>query len=241
MTRKQDCFKTILLFFIARQRRQILPKSPENHRRDRFPSSSCLRPGFHEPLLFISAVAVRAAESKSVLPHKVSRAARLAHGVVQTAQRGSEVIQPQLFHQHTDAAFGEASLVAAVVGVFVKLHIPRVGVAVSGSQRGGGFHTGNVLFGEFALSALAAEPFHRLCHHGFCIILRQPIHIRALRHGENKRTEHCTVDNVHLEPVGLFKLRQVCNDLPVFRFCLFRDRFCRIGIVAEHRCQLFSE
>ena len=92
MTRKQDCFKTILLFLIARQRRQILPQSPENHGRDRFPSSSCLRPGFHEPLLFISAVAVWAAGGESVLPHKVSRAARLAHGVVQTAQRGSEVI-----------------------------------------------------------------------------------------------------------------------------------------------------
>lgn len=58
MTKKQDCFKTILLFFIARQRRQILPQSPDNHGRDRFPSSSCLRPGFHEAILFISAVAV---------------------------------------------------------------------------------------------------------------------------------------------------------------------------------------
>ena len=65
MTRKQDCFKTILLFLIARQRRQILPQSPENHGRDRFPSSSCLRPGFHEALLFISAVAVRSAGGKT--------------------------------------------------------------------------------------------------------------------------------------------------------------------------------
>ena len=92
MTRKQDCFKTILLFLIARQRRQILPQSPENHGRDRFPSSSCLRPGFHEALLFIPAVAVWTAGSKSVLPHKVGHAASFTHGVVQTAQRGSEVI-----------------------------------------------------------------------------------------------------------------------------------------------------
>ena len=43
-------------------------------------------------LLFVSAVAVWAAGGEGVLPHKISRAARLAHGVVQTAQRGSEVI-----------------------------------------------------------------------------------------------------------------------------------------------------
>ena len=215
-----------------------MPQSPENHGRDRFPSSSCLRPGFHESLLFIPAVAVRSAGSESVLPHKVSRAARFAHRVVQTAQRRSEFIKPQLFHQHTDAAFGEASFVSATVGIFVKLHVPRIWVAVGGSQRGGGFHTGNVLFGEFALSALAAEPFHRLCHHGFCIILRQSLHIRALRYGEDKRTDHRAVDDVHLEPVAFFKFGQLGDDLPVFRLCFFRDGFCRIRTVAEHRRQL---
>ena len=69
-----------------------LPQSPENHGRDSFPSSSCLRPSFHEALLFIPAVAVWAAGGEGVLPHKISRAARFAHGVVQMAQRGSEVI-----------------------------------------------------------------------------------------------------------------------------------------------------
>ena len=44
------------------------------------------------PLLFIPAVAVWAAGGERVLPHKISRAACLAHGVVQMAQRGSEVI-----------------------------------------------------------------------------------------------------------------------------------------------------
>ncbi len=88
-----------------------MPQSPENHGRDRFPSSSCLRPGFHEALLFISAVAVWAAGGESVLPHKVSRAARLAHGVVEMAQGRGEVIKTELFHQHTDTAFGEASIV----------------------------------------------------------------------------------------------------------------------------------
>ncbi len=43
-------------------------------------------------LLFIPAVAVWAAGGESVLPHKVGHAAGFAHGVVQTAQRGSEVI-----------------------------------------------------------------------------------------------------------------------------------------------------
>ena len=31
----------------------------------------------------------------------------------------------------TDAALGKASLVAAAIRVFVKLHVPRVGAAVS--------------------------------------------------------------------------------------------------------------
>ena len=52
------------------------------------------------------------------------KAAGFAHGVVQVAQGGGQIVQPQLFHQHTDAAFGEASLVAAVIGIFVKHHIP---------------------------------------------------------------------------------------------------------------------
>ena len=70
----------------------LVSQSPENHGRDRFPLSSCLRSSFHEALLFIPAVTVWAAGGESVLPRKISRAARLAHGVVQTAQRGSEVI-----------------------------------------------------------------------------------------------------------------------------------------------------
>ena len=32
----------------------------------------------------------------------------------------------------TDAALGKASLVAAAIRVFVKLHVPRVGTAVGG-------------------------------------------------------------------------------------------------------------
>ena len=87
-------------------------------------ASSCLRPSFHEALLFIPAVAVWAAGGEGVLPHKVGHAAGFAHGVVQVAQGGGQIVQPQLFHQHTDTAFGEASLVAAVIGIFVKLHIP---------------------------------------------------------------------------------------------------------------------
>ena len=43
-------------------------------------------------LLFIPAVAVWAAGGEGVLPYKVGHAAGFAHGVVQTAQRGSEVI-----------------------------------------------------------------------------------------------------------------------------------------------------
>ena len=53
-----------------------MPQSPENHGRDRFPSSSCLRPSFHEAPLFIPAVAVWAARGESVPPHKIGYAAR---------------------------------------------------------------------------------------------------------------------------------------------------------------------
>ena len=44
------------------------------------------------PFLFVPAVAVGPAGGKGILPHKICRTACFAHGVVQTAQRGSEVI-----------------------------------------------------------------------------------------------------------------------------------------------------
>ena len=43
-------------------------------------------------IAFVPAVAVGSAGGKGVLPHKICHTARFAHGVVQTAQRGSEVI-----------------------------------------------------------------------------------------------------------------------------------------------------
>ena len=165
--------------------------------------------GFSIPFLFVPAVAVGPAGGKGVLPHKVSRAACFAHGVVQMAQGGSQVVQPQFFHQHADAAFGEASLIAAAVRIFVKLHVPRIWVAVGGFQGCGGLHAVNVLFGKFTLSTLAAEPFHGLCHHGIGVVDRQPFHVRALRHGENECADHCAVDDVHLEAIRFFKFRQV--------------------------------
>ena len=50
--------------------------------------------------------------------------------------------------------------------------------------------------------------------------------------------EHGAANDVQLEAVTLFKLRQFGDDLFVFRLCFFRNRFCRIGIIAEHRRQL---
>ena len=194
--------------------------------------------GFSIPFLFVPAVAVGPAGGKGVLPHKICHAARFAHGVVQTAQGGGQVVQTQLLHQHTDAAFCKASLVAAAIRVFVKLHVPRIGVAVGGFQGGSGFHSGNILWGKLAFSAFAAEPLHGLCHHGSCIVIRQPVHFRALRHGENERAEHCAVDQIHFETVGLFKLRQSTDDLPVFRPCLFRNGSCGGSIIAQHCRQL---
>lgn len=194
--------------------------------------------GFSIPFLFVPAVAVGSAGGKGVLPHKICHAARFAHGVVQMAQSGGQVVQPQFLHQHTDAALCKASLVAAAIRVFVKFHIPRVGVAVGSFQSGSGFHCGNVLWGKLAFSAFAAEPLHGCCHHGFCIVIRQPVHLWALRHGENERAEHCAVDDVHLEAVRFFKLRQVCNDCFVLRLCFFRDGFCGGCIIAQHSGQL---
>ena len=197
--------------------------------------------GFSIPFLFVPAVTVGSAGGKRVLPHKICHAARFAHGVVQMAQGGGQVIQTQFLHQHTDAALCKASLVAAAIRVFVKLHVPRVGVAVGGFQGSDGFHGGNILCGELAFSALTAEPLHGRCHHRLCVVIRQAVYRRALRHGENERAEHCAVDDVHLEAVRFFKLRQVCNDCFVLRLCFFRDRLCRIGIIAEHRRQLLFE
>ena len=194
--------------------------------------------GFSISFLFVPAVAVGPAGGKGVLPHKVRRSARFAHGVVQMAQGGGQVVQTQLLHQHTDAAFGKASLVAAAIRVFVKLHVPRIGVAVGGFQSSGGLHCGNILWGKLAFSALAAEPLHGLCHHGLCVVIRQPVHLRTLRHGENERPDHSAVDKIHFEAVGLFKLRQPADDLPVLRLRLFRDGFCSGCIIAQHSGQL---
>ncbi len=194
--------------------------------------------GFSIPFLFVPAVAVGPAGGKGVLPLKICHAARFAHGVVQMAQGGGQVVQTQLLHQHTDAAFGKASLVAAAIRVFVKLHVPRIGVAVGGFQGGSDFHSGNILCGKLAFSALAAEPLHGLCHHGFCIVIRHPVHLWALRHGENERADHGAVDKIHFETVGFFKLRQPADDLSVLRLRLFRDGFCSGCIIAQHSGQL---
>ena len=194
--------------------------------------------GFSIPFLFVPAVAVGSAGSKGILPHKICHTARFAHGVVQMAQGGGQVVQSQLLHQHTDAALGKASLVTAAIRVFVKFHVPRVGVAVGGFQGGGGFHSSNILCGEFAFSALAAEPLHGRCHHGFCVVIRQPVHLRALRHGENECPDHRAVDQIHFETVSFFELRQPADDLPVLRLCLFRDGSCGGCIIAQHSGQL---
>ena len=194
--------------------------------------------GFSIPFLFVPAVAVGSAGGKGVLPHKICHAACFAHGVVQVAQSRGQVVQTQLLHQHTDAALGKTSLVAAAIRVFAKFHVPRVGVAVGGFQSSDGFHGGNVLWGKLAFSALAAEPLHRLCHHGSCVVIRQPVHLWALRHGENERADHGAVDKIHFETVGSFKLRQTSNDLPVLRLCLFRDGSCGGCIIAQHSGQL---
>lgn len=187
-------------------------------------------------LFLIAAVAVRAAGGKGVLPHRICRAAGLAHRIIQVAQGGREVIQAKLLHQRTDAALGEATLTAAAVGVFVKLHVPREGVP--GCRL---LHRGDVLFREFGLPALSAKPAHRLCHHGLGVVLRQRLQRRAIRHGQDERTEQGAVDGVHLKPVGLLKFRQLYNGLAVFRLGLLCDGCRTHGVLAKHRRQLATK
>ena len=56
--------------------------------------------------------------------------------------------------------------------VFVKLHVPRIGVEVGGFQGSGSLHGGDILCGKLAFSALTAEPLHGRCHHGSCVVIR---------------------------------------------------------------------
>ena len=84
--------------------------------------------------LFISTVAVRTAGGECILPHKICRTACLCHRVIQMTHCRREVVQSQLAHQRTDAALGKASLLAASVGVFDKIHVPGIRVAVCGFQ-----------------------------------------------------------------------------------------------------------
>ena len=99
----------------------------------------------------------------------------------------------------------------------------------------------DILCGELAFSALTAEPLHGRCHHRLCVVIRQAVYRRALRHGENERAEHCAVDDVHLEAVCLFKLRQIGNNFSVFCSCFFGDILGCIVIIAEYGGQLVSE
>lgn len=158
--------------------------------------------------LFISTVAVRAAGGECILPHKICRTACLCHCVIQMTHCRREVVQSQFTHQRTDAALGKAPLIAASVGVFDKIHVPGIRVAVCGFQCCGGLHHRNIFFAELALTAHAAKPPHRNGHHRFGIIVRQALHLRPLRHGENERAEHSTAHYVQPKLIFPLELRQ---------------------------------
>ena len=157
------------------------------------------------------------------------------------AQGRSQIVQPQLPHQNADTALGKPGLVAAAVGVLVKVHIPRIGVPVGGLQRCRRLQSGNALGGELFLAAFTAEPAHRLCHHGLGVILRQSIHIGTLRHGKNEAPQHGAAHEIDFEAVPLLKLRQAAEDLLVFCFCPPCDRLCRLLVIPQHIGQLCSK
>lgn len=74
--------------------------------------------------LFIPAIAVRSARGKSIFAHKIRCAARLAHCVVKPTQGGRKIVKPELFHKNADTAFCKTPLIAAAVGILVKIHVP---------------------------------------------------------------------------------------------------------------------
>lgn len=155
----------------------------------------------------------------------------MAHG-------GCQVIKSQLFHQCADAALCKAPLIAAAVRVLDEVHIPRIGVPVSGFQSGSGLHSGNILGRELRLATLAAEPFHQQRHLSFLIVVSKAFHIGTAWHGEDKRPQHGAANDVHAEPITFFKFGQLCDDLTVLRLGLFRDLTCDVRVVAQHRRQL---
>ena len=70
------------------------------------------------------------------------------------------------------------------------------------------------------------------------IVYRQRLRIRPFRHTKNERPQHGTANDVQLETVTLFKLRQFGNDLFVFRLGGFEDLPCGVCIIAQHSGQL---
>ena len=156
----------------------------------------------------IPAVAVGAAGGERVLAHEIRRAARVAHRVVEMAQRGRQIVEPQHLHQRADAAGREARLVAAAVLVLEKVHVPRIGVAIARAQLRRRLHALDVLGRELFLSARAAESLHRRCHHRRGAVVRQRFDVRPLRHAQDKRGEHRAVDDVHFEAVALVNAAQ---------------------------------
>ena len=157
------------------------------------------------------------------------------------AQGGRQVIQAGLFHQLTDAAAGEASLVAAAVRVFIIAHVPRIGIPVGGLQLFGLFHALNIRGRKLLFSTFAAEPPHRRRHHGRGVVVRQRLHVRPLRHGQDKRAQHGAVDDVHLEAVLALERRQVPDQSAVSGCRLPRDCLCRRVLHAEHGLQMRPE
>ena len=68
-------------------------------------------------------------------------------------------------------------IASAAVRIFKEIHVPRIRIAVGSLQLFGKAHLRKILFGEFLLGALAAEEAHRRGHHGFGIVIRQPLRI----------------------------------------------------------------
>ena len=133
------------------------------------------------------------------------------------AQRGRQIVEPQHLHQRADAAGREARLVAAASSY------PK---SPCSTNRGCGrpraaspsLHALDVLGRELFLSTRAAESLHRRRHHRRGVVVRQRFDVRPLRHAQDKRGEHRSVDDVHFEAVALVKFRQLRDDLAIFLF-----------------------
>lgn len=173
----------------------------------------------------VSAVAVRTAGGKGVLPDEIGSTACFTHVIIEVTHGGDQIGKSQLVHQGADTAAAETCLKATVVRIRIEIHIPGIRVAVGRLQIGSSLHPCEVLRGILLLSTQTTGVSDERSHHCGGIERRQVFDAGSLGHTQHKGGEHCTVDEIFPEPVSSFKFRQFCDDLLVLWLCQSGDGF----------------